>query len=363
MSSTQSTKVRTNPSIVFKILASNDGLLTRLVSSLMTLPQCPVFIEEEQVYTAIDLPEGQYFGRYHALTCLTKLIEQGFMGNKKRKDEGFFSVHDNYAGCNFSIARDMNPHGVGFIEYGACRRFSAGRLVDDDVLLPPRWFCFESENTKVVCDIKTQLTLVADAMGEATIEMDCSTRSRRISGYMPFYLESVDDCGYGKYDVPFLAYKYYNKLQHIFTTTLNNKHIINDCTTQQVQVVGRRAFDEAELAKFESTLRLMLVSHVENGRMCISEGSWVPQKSTRLNNIRVKTVGSKSRGRSLIPPPPQSLDDSMRRQLFTPPLGEPSVSSSSSRRRSSMSTSSTSTTGNTSIPESLRFSSLGKSIS
>ena len=271
-----------------------------LISTFMNMPACPVWLHERHIYTAIDEPQGQLFGQFHSLSCIIGVIQNGYGGNKKT-DNGktYYSVDKKYAHCNFS--EHNNTHGIYFQEYGSNEPFSGGTSVDKDVLRKPRWFCLGG---RPVCNLQIQTAIVAEAMGDDSIEMDDTTRNRRKGGFMSFFFEDTVDGGYSSLDITQIARNNYHLLPSIFSKSAT---AIRDAGSENIE---RRLFDPAELTHFENILRLMLVSKVKNGKVLVSGDSWVLQKTTRVMNQRVKTV------RSLTPPPPQS---SQRKQQQPPP--------------------------------------------
>lgn len=84
--------MKINPQDVFKGLMRKEGEMERLVSALMNLPASPVWINERHIYTAISLPQGQAFGRFHALSCLISVIKKGYGGNKRKEGDPYFCV-------------------------------------------------------------------------------------------------------------------------------------------------------------------------------------------------------------------------------------------------------------------------------
>ena len=270
-----------------------------LISTFMKLPACPVWLHERHVCSAIAVPQGQMFGQYHALSCIVGVIQNGYGGNKKNGSNPYYCVDRKYAHCNFS--EHNNTHGIYFQEYGSTELFKGGTSADRGSLRKPRWFCLGG---RPVCNLQIQTAIVAEAMGDDSIEMDDTTRSRRKAGFMSFFFEDTIDGGYSSIDITQIARNNYQLLPSIFSKSAT---AITDARSERIE---RRLFVSAELADFENILRLMLVSKVKNGKVLVSGESWVLQKTKRVMKQPVNTV------RSLTPPPPQS---SQRQQQQPPP--------------------------------------------
>jgi hypothetical protein len=272
--------MKINPQDVFKGLMRKEGEMERLVSALMNLPASPVWINERHIYTAISLPQGQAFGRFHALSCLISVIKKGYGGNKRKEGDPYFCVDSKYAGCSFN---EQSGHKIAFQEYGAFESFHAGEFAEP-VEGRPRWFCL---GERVRCNLKTQLAIMAEAVGDESIDLDDDTRARRKAGFAAFFFEGRVDGGYSMVDVPQIAYNNYQELSSIFKKGVSSR----------LECISRDMFDTEELSEFEELLRHIIVGKVAGGKVLVSGDQWVLQKTNRVNNERVTTV------RSLTPPP------------------------------------------------------------
>jgi hypothetical protein len=280
-----------------------EGEVERLVLSLMNLPASPVWINERHIYTAISLPQGQTFGRYHSLSCLVNIIKKGYCGNKKKKDDPYFVVDQKYAHCSFN---EQNPHNIAIQEYGSKESFDAGGI-SESVIRTPRWFCFGG---RAICNLKTQLSIMAEAVGDDSISMDDSTRTRRKAGFVPFFFGANVDGGYSMVDVPRIAYENHHYFPSLFDKSQSS---FVDANTGGLQHLSRDVFDSEELSKFEDILRHIIVGKVDGSKVLVSGDKWVLQKTHRANNTRVTTV------RSLTPPPRPLTQD----HQYEPPPRKP----------------------------------------
>jgi hypothetical protein len=152
---------------VFKHINNEAGRVDGLISALMNLPPCPVWIHESHVHNALSLPRGPTFGQYHVLTCLLGIIDVGYGGNKRKRDDPkeFYSLNPEYA------------NGITYQKYGRAEPFDAGSLALDKTPLKARWFKIEDDATQVVCDLKSQLEIILDAMGDDSVNMSGSSLS------------------------------------------------------------------------------------------------------------------------------------------------------------------------------------------
>lgn len=304
---------KANEHAVFKQLNQKEGQIKRLVSTLMTLPASPVWIHEKHVHNALSLPRGESFGPYHVLSCLINMIRRGFGGNKKNKNnpKDFYAIETAFANCNF--IRGGNEHGVAYQEYGTSEPFHAGDLIGSRDA-KPRWFSFENDHTNIVCELKTQQSIVADAMGDDTILMDGQSHHRRKKYYIHFYCGKSQDGGYSLHEVPAIAYKYYHQLRRVFKSPIKAEHVDLNPETDDIERVSRRAFDEKELSTFESILRLMLVAQIEDGKMVIANREWALSRRVLQRNGEKVTAT-----RSLTPPPAPTRSQQPR----APPQRQP----------------------------------------
>jgi hypothetical protein len=239
--------MKINPQDVFKGLMRKEGEMERLVSALMNLPASPVWINERHIYTAISLPQGQAFGRFHALSCLISVIKKGYGGNKRKEGDPYFCVDSKYAGCSFN---EQSGHKIAFQEYGAFESFHAGEFAEP-VEGRPRWFCLGEQ---AICNLKTQLAIMAEAVGDESIELDDCTRARRKAGFAAFFFEAKVDGGYSMVDVPQIAYNNYQEFPLIFKKGVSSK----------LECISRDVFDTQELSEFEELLRHIIVLLIQN---------------------------------------------------------------------------------------------------
>ena len=79
-----------------------EGQMDTLISALMNLATCPVWLHERHIYTTIGAHQGQMFGQYHTLSCIIGVIQNGYGGNKKTDSKLYYRVDSRYARCNFS---------------------------------------------------------------------------------------------------------------------------------------------------------------------------------------------------------------------------------------------------------------------
>lgn len=335
--------------------------MDRLITSLMTLPSSPVWIHESHIHSAISLPRGPKFGQYHALTCILGVIAEGHGGNRRKSYDAkeFYSINTCYAGC-FREGSSANFR-IGYQKYGRDELFDAGILALKQTSAKARWFRIEDKPDTVVCELKTQLTIVQEALGDDSVVMESPSRRRRKENAKTFLLAKGNDDGYCKYEVPLIAFKYYHQLRRIFKSPLKegwNDHVQYNVKTNEPTFVKRTIFEEAELNEFEQSLRLMLAIELEQGKLNVADKQWVHSVSERAGRQRVPVVRSLTPipVRERTPPPPIITASSSWSRKHTP---HSSAASSATRTPSTLHSSSSM---GQSIPESLRLSSLGKSV-
>jgi hypothetical protein len=320
------------------------------ISTLMTLPACDVWIHERHIHNTLGLTSSDTHGPYHALSCVISTIQKGYGGNRKKNT--FFIVDERYARCSFNPS-SSNTHDVAFTLHGSLECFDAGGLnTEGTVRQQPRWFRF---GPSTCCDLATQLAIVAEAVGDESIEMSNATRRRRESNFKNYYSKRSDD-GYSRNDVPAIAYKFHHQLQCIFKTPLNTQFIqLNDDGTFDV---GRRAFDDLEFEHFESILRQMLVTSTIHGKLRVVNNEWKLSFNERPSAQTTRSSAQTTRSRT--PPPGQRLSFS----TTSSSQGKHTPSSNESLGTNERSTFTGSTGSSTTymIPDALRISELGELI-
>jgi hypothetical protein len=238
------------------------------------------------------------------------IIDVGYGGNKRKRDDPkeFYSLNPEYV------------NGITYQKYGRAEPFDAGSLALDKTPLKARWFKIEDDATQVVCDLKSQVEIILDAMGDDSVNMSGSSRIRRKEKYLAFYF-GRDDGGYARSEIPIIAYKYYNQLRAIFKSPQKGedcKHVRFCPDTNQLLSVKRSIFVESELNELESTLRLMFAMQLEQGKLDLSNQQWVHAITHTERGARVTTL------RSLTPP-------SIQRSAVTPATTATTATSSSNR--------------------------------
>eukprot|EP00956_Cyclotella_meneghiniana_P031495 scaffold82841_cov63-Cyclotella_meneghiniana.AAC.7 len=246
----------------------------------MTLPtSCHVWVHEHHIHKILGLTSSKTHGQYHALSCVLTTIKNGKGGNKNKNT--YLAVYPKYACCSFAPS-SSNTHQIAFSEHGSLETFDAGELnLSGGVLQKPRWFRF---GHSTCCELSTQLAIIAEAIGDMSVDMDDTTRNRRQGQFKNFFYERDDD-GYSRSDIPFIAYKFYHQLHNVFKTDINMKFI----TTKKDGTVdiSRRAFVGMELNNFEGLLRQMLAATTIHGKLRVSNGEWIFGMATREINISI----------------------------------------------------------------------------
>ena len=214
-------------SSAYKALMSKDGQMDTLISTFMNLATCPVWLHERHIYTAIDAPQGQMFGQFHTLSCIIGVIQNGYGGNKKTDSKTYYCVDKKYTHCSFS--EYDNTHGICYQEYGSAELFHGGTSAGRSVSRRPRWFCLGG---RPVCTLQIQTEIVAEAMGDDSIEMDDTTRNRRKGGFMSFFFEDTVDGGYSSIDITQIARNNYQLLPSIFSKSAT---AIRDAGSERIE--------------------------------------------------------------------------------------------------------------------------------
>lgn len=326
-----------NSNDVYNVLHAK-GKIIPLIESLMTTPDCPVWIHEKQLYRILSIPTGTYFGRYHSLSCIINTIRKGTGGNKRKRT--MVTVDANYSGCQFSITSD-SAYRVGYQFFGMRENFESGAN-KSDVNLAPRWFKFGD----VPFTCATQKEIVAEAMGDDKAQLDPAVAERRRVQYEDFMSGAAAANGYTNVDIPMMAFSFKDQLSGMLTR-VSKEHIVENDKGVVVSV-GRRAFDLSELSRFEDLVRLMLAASNEYGRLRLSNNQFIvqmPSKSTRTSLVASTQRSAPSRDLQITPPPVSTSEIAPHRQR----------QSNNPRRNSS-----TSTGSRNSIPDSLLLDSLGK---
>ena len=267
-----------------KVFGELRPKLPGYISTLMTLPtsSCDAWVHERHIHKILGLTSSKTHGQYHALSCVLTTIKNGKGGNKNKNT--YLAVDPKYACCSFAPS-SSNTHQIAFSEHGSLETFDAGELhLNDGVLQKPRWFRF---GQSTCCELSTQLAIVAEAVGDVSVDMDDTTRNRRQGQFKNFFYERDDD-GYSRSDIPFIAYKFYHQLHNVFKTDINVKYIATkkDGTVD----ISRRAFVGMELNNFEGLLRQMLAATTIHGNFRASNGTWVWSLTDRLFSASTGTT-------------------------------------------------------------------------
>lgn len=216
--------------------------LRGIAHSFNNIPDSPVWIHEKQIYDLASVPSGPKFGQRSSLSLLLKGMEDGYWGNKRRKD----SIDTGLPIADFS---ESSAYRISYQEHGGLEQFLGGTLDSNPSTNHPRWFQFGSALTNV----ETQKEIVDNLIGkDSTLPKDVALR--RKNNYTAFYQQKKNDDGYANFDVPSIAYKYRDIWGQDITPP--NKDYIN----LETGVIQRRAFEPDDLSQIEFYLRMMLAA-------------------------------------------------------------------------------------------------------
>ena len=264
--------------------------LCDMAQLLLELPDSGVWIHEKSLSKLLKLPSGVNFGPRKALTFLIRGIQQGYWGDR-RADH----IKCNF-GC-FDLAEGESNSRVVYQKFGKPEAFVGGKELEYDMKkVRPRWF----KAGEPLMDVRTQLQIAEALLGETPgISEEVEQRRQR---YHTSFLKCADeDGGYGKYDVPTVAYEFRDIWGE---EVLANKKYVKDGYVQ------RRAFKPEDLIKIEYHMRMILVASNRIGKLHICRGQLVPHTSIRSDRESsaselasvITKLGTQSAGKSIESP-------------------------------------------------------------
>ncbi|MCP4744568.1 MAG: hypothetical protein GY874_00265 [Desulfobacteraceae bacterium] len=93
-----------------------------LAKNLMELPDAPVWIHKKALNKLLKMPQGDWWGQRHGLTCIVMGIQKGWCSNKKAQYQ-----MTGYSLPNF--AKEKSGNHISFQKYGKPEPFSGGETM------------------------------------------------------------------------------------------------------------------------------------------------------------------------------------------------------------------------------------------
>lgn len=226
-----------------------------LVEVMKNMPEAPVWIHEKALYNVIGITTADTFGKKDVMTYLLQGIKKGHFGNKKKKD----AIILPYAPSDLFEESESNVYNMACQSYGVREKFQGGRLRENEQQAQPRWF----RKGAVLTDVKTQNDIVDQLIGESS-RLEKSVAERRRNNYTKFVRgDELNDGGYSRHDVMQIIDDYRDELDI------------------QPSAKSKRSYSPSDLERVKDVLRLMIVASNKCGKLEVTNGQLVPDKSLR----------------------------------------------------------------------------------